>query len=335
MSTDNVVKIPLDLFVDIQNFFNELQANLHERKTSTKNQNKRDRAFVVRFQNNSEQDLADIAADLTDFATTLGIQAATTTAAVAAERSNEADFSEFLSEIGEAVVDAQRKLDDQSAAYLREIKGKEHVMPSVFRIPKVSANMKFAMKERREKGFNIIFAKNKRGAEISLNQGLDFEVVAVPPPPEVMAQLAERGLPGLAFELSRLVRDEVFERLDEIHGENSRMKLDMLTEAGNRDRVVMVHVGVDDRQVYLILFATRIKEGEGEESEVKGNVGVWYLESPEKNMEPGSDSEWTAHMLVSYVQSASGGKTKTNYIKLRDLVFGLGERQEKLIQGHL
>ena len=56
-------------------------------------------------------------------------------------------FSQFLSGIGTAMLDTQRELDAQSLTYLRENSQNRHVLPSIFRFPKLSAEMKFALEK--------------------------------------------------------------------------------------------------------------------------------------------------------------------------------------------
>ena len=74
-------------------------------------------------------------------------------------------FSQFLSNIGTAMLDTQRELDSQSLAYLQENSQNRHVLPSIFRLPKLSAEMKFALEKQDERTVNLVFFKNQTMAK--------------------------------------------------------------------------------------------------------------------------------------------------------------------------
>lgn len=309
MSTN--VSIPRELFDDIQSLLGDIKSCLDDREQGGNLNQRNKRFFDHFFDQKCDRRLDSLASQLGgpgegDGQFDDGLDADT-----------ESDFSSFLTNVGGAVVDAQRQLDHESEKYLNETAKKDHVLPSVFRIPKVSANIKFAMKKVDEKGFNIILAKKKNESEVSLNQGLDFEVVAVPPPPEVMAQLLKKGLPNLSFELSPHVRDGVFSILDTMHQAGSKARFNLLTEAENRNRVLLVHVGAQTKRVYWIFYATK---------EDEDSVGIWYLEILE-------NAQVDAHALIGFGTGPREASAGESYKELRDLIFDLGEQQEAILLG--
>src|SRR5262245_25768312 len=69
-------------------------------------------------------------------------------AAPAADPAARFDFDGFFAEIADGFVNAQSKLDLASAQYLKQISVQPHVLPSVFRIPKLNADLKFALEKK-------------------------------------------------------------------------------------------------------------------------------------------------------------------------------------------
>src|SRR5262245_10833323 len=59
----------------------------------------------------------------------------------------------FFESVGAGVVDAQQRLDDQSLAYLAQ-RGAAS-MPTLFRIPRVTAELKFAMESSAKRALNF------------------------------------------------------------------------------------------------------------------------------------------------------------------------------------
>jgi hypothetical protein len=103
------------------------------------------------------------------------------------EREQVSTFAEFFGNVGDALVQAQRALDAHTQTYLQEIALRPNVLPAVFRIPMLSADIRFALEKVSQDRLNVIF--HSRGSEArELNQqSVHFEIVAAPPPP---------GLPG-------------------------------------------------------------------------------------------------------------------------------------------
>ncbi len=106
----------------------------------------------------------------------------------AAGSSERLGFSEFLTEVGGAMMASQRALDAESLRYLAESRQSPHVQPSVFRIPKLSAEMKFALEKSASQGVNLIFFQNQSVAKEMHQQSISFELVAVPPPPDALSR---------------------------------------------------------------------------------------------------------------------------------------------------
>lgn len=173
-------------------------------------------------------------------------------------------FTNFFSSIGDSVLGVQRSLDESSRAYLEAAKGQMHILPTVFRIPKVSAEMKFALEKKDGKEVDLIFYKTTNEAALMHQQSVTFEIVAAPPPPEVLEKI--RSLtPRLELILSPLTRSAIFEAISAQDTSASR-SLNKEVLLSNKDRVLICPVEPDKR--FLLFFADPSKEK---------LVGVWHV----------------------------------------------------------
>lgn len=130
-----------------------------------------------------------------------------------------ADFAEFLTNVGKAMVRAQQDLDAESQKYSATEVGQ--ALPAMFRVPRVGAQMKFALDKLDEKKIGLVFFGRDSQVSESYQHTLDFEVVAVPPPPGSPAAAP----PGLGQVLSPAVRDAVLNPLLESPGTAARLGL--------------------------------------------------------------------------------------------------------------
>ncbi|MFO0593455.1 MAG: hypothetical protein U0441_38290 [Polyangiaceae bacterium] len=104
----------------------------------------------------------------------------------------------FFSDIGKGVVDAQKALDAQSKQYIAELlkeandkrKDKSNdpeitEVPgaSMFRIPRVSAELKLSLEKTLDSDWNVVFYSKEEQTKELQQQSLQFEIVSVPIPP--------------------------------------------------------------------------------------------------------------------------------------------------------
>lgn len=129
----------------------------------------------------------------------------------AAER---ADFATSMVGIGASIVKAQQALDTASLDYCRVgRKDAKAVMPTLYRIPKVTACLKFALESIKGRDVNLLFYKNTNEQKELHQQTLELDIVAVPPPPEFIDYLA-RQLPQLRWVLGLAERAEITSQLE-------------------------------------------------------------------------------------------------------------------------
>ena len=102
------------------------------------------------------------------------------------EREAASEFSDFFSAVGNALVRAQRALDTQTQSYLVDVSQRPHLLPAVFRIPALTADIKFALEKATKEELRLIFHSGSREAREQNQQSVHFEVVAAPPPPGIL-----------------------------------------------------------------------------------------------------------------------------------------------------
>ena len=116
------------------------------------------------------------------------------------------DLPLFFSQVSSGLVNAQRNLDDQSADYLKTIANRPHALPTTFRIPKVSAEFKFALDTTKGSGVNLIFFQAQKTAEEQHQQTVNFDIVAVPPPTGLVAPPAQASIVRLKSDRADILK---------------------------------------------------------------------------------------------------------------------------------
>lgn len=234
-----------------------------------------------------------------------------------AERNSEvsakSNLDEFFVSVANGYIRAQQNLDTASAEYLRMSLGQPHVLPSIFKIPKLTAEVKFALEKIDKETVGIIFHKTHTSSATLNEQTVHFDIVAAPPPPGVVAQPPTDALMSPVFVttvFSKSRRAEIFDaiRKYKLPGNSDAQtdaKLDRPNLLQDPDAVIILTLDGDRR----FLLATANAGG-------AGNVGVWYFES-----------ETPALAAVRKF----GGATDANIALLRDLVVRLGDAQKRFL----
>jgi len=103
-------------------------------------------------------------------------------------RQENSTIAAFFDAVSDGVVNAQKALDLRSIAYNDPLPGSNAArvkpeLPTLFRIPRVSAEIQFEISSVSSHGMNIFVAQSSSQTEERMQQKVTFEVVAVPPPP--------------------------------------------------------------------------------------------------------------------------------------------------------
>jgi hypothetical protein len=121
-------------------------------------------------------------------------------------------LEDFLQRMSAAVLKAQTQLDKESLDYLKRTSKDAHVLPSIYRVPKLSAQMRFALDVETEQSLNLIFYKRDEKTTSRAEQAIDFDVVSVPAPPDAQRRIALEA-PRLDLVLDPFQRGSVLETI--------------------------------------------------------------------------------------------------------------------------
>src|SRR5215213_1624144 len=237
------------------------------------------------------------------------LPAAPTAEAAAAQDPVPFEFGEFFKKVADGFIRAQENLDAASARYLTAVSKQPHALPSVFRIPRVAADVKFALEHKEGKTFNLLFFKNEDSATTLNQQTVQFEIVSAPPPAGLLVA------PVSAFPvLSKSRRAELFKLIQEfklpnMNAAQTNRALDRPRLVADPDTVIIISVDGDSR--FLLTAASNA---------TPGNVGFWYLEiAPESN-----------EVSLAVIRKFGSG-TDPNIGKVGEFIFNVGTMQKEFL----
>lgn len=87
---------------------------------------------------------------------------------------------------------------------------------SLFRIPRTTAEIQFGIEKFSEKGVDIFFASSKKGVREQIQHKVSFDVVAVPPPPDVVEAIDRYGRAPVDFVQALADREALRRRLQAV-----------------------------------------------------------------------------------------------------------------------
>lgn len=161
-------------------------------------------------------------------------------------------LSSFFATMGQSLVDAQKAMDERSRDYLLSIANKPYLLPSIFRIPKLSASVKFAVDAVNDKGVNLLFYKDETTTTTQNQQSVEFDIVSAPLSPGTIA-----GPFSISPLLDPSARGAVFDRLQQVLPGTSPLRSD-------QDRVLLL--ANDSASTFYVIYAE------------KGNLGLWHAD---------------------------------------------------------
>jgi len=231
----------------------------------------------------------------------------TAAAAPPADPAARFDFDAFFGEIADGFVNAQSKLDVASAEYLKQVSVQPHVLPSVFRMPKLNADLKFALEKKEGKAIQLLFFKNESTTTNLNEQSVHFEIVSAPPPVGLLVAPISVS-PVLSkprrAELFKLIQDFLLPPPNNTPAKTDNA-LDRKNLVANPDRVIIISVDGDQR--FLLTVA---------DNAAAGNVGFWYLETEDVSLS---------------VLRKFGSPSDPNIGRVADFVFKLGGIQKDFL----
>lgn len=197
------------------------------------------------------------------------------------------EFGKFFSAVGDSLVRAQTEMDRKSAVYIEETRNHPHALPSTFRIPKISADIKFALQSVQGSKVNLLFYSKHKQSQEQHEQRLKFDIVAAPPPPEITEKILKRtldtgALPAVSFISNPVDRKKILTAIiDTTKGivrrlfkQNADRVLIVENRAGNPAENAGDNPPPDPD--YFVLLANPKAAGQSDEDAHK-NTGVWHL----------------------------------------------------------
>ncbi|MEZ5040261.1 MAG: hypothetical protein R2828_10220 [Saprospiraceae bacterium] len=224
--------------------------------------------------------------------------------------SKDTTFAKFLSDIGESVIKSQEQLDQRSIQYLQGIQDRPYIPPTMFRIPRITAELKVALEEKEGMGLNVLLFSRKREMSELNQQSINFEIAAVPPSPELLHMLQDQ-VPRIDFLFDQMKRQAIFELVKALSPQqtntNLQTQLKVMLSSENQHKVLIWPV--KGNNTFLLLFAA---DATGKD------IGVWFLDADKKE-------------LSAVLRLDLTPKPSENQAPLREFVFGLGQAQAKLL----
>ncbi len=162
----------------------------------------------------------------------------------------------FIQHLAQNVSDGQSALDEYSEEYLRKTARKPHLAPTVFRMPKVKAQFRFAMRKSQTRGFNVFLASGKTQKESEQEQMIDFEIVTAPPAVDVVKNIEALGGVDLRLLVIGAEADRIGERLPTL---GNMAGAEKLTESWNKRRNEVLALTYGDGETVVIAGVVKLQ----------------------------------------------------------------------------
>jgi hypothetical protein len=245
------------------------------------------------------------------------------TTADASTPSLQTAFTEFIGSVGRSVAQAQAALDQEARTELQKTAaGGGPLLPTLYRIPKLSAEVRFAFEKESATGLKMLFFSRKEKSSEEHQQSITFDIVATPPPSELVERLRS-GAPAIRLVLDPGIRTRLFEAirggdLSNMDPRDKAILTEVIGTAPNpvpkdADRMLVIEaVPNRDQQYVLVLAAPDDKEhepGHGHE------IGIWHVQTN------GGTS------IKAALKFDQKNAPRSDQGPLRSLMAGLGNRQ--------
>lgn len=296
-----------------------------------------------------ENALAAVADADVDVSTALGAASELLGAGVRSEASS--TFAGFLGDVGRAAIETQKRLDVANRAAVASGLAAGAVPMGVFQMPKLHGEVRFALEKTQGEKLGLVFYSRQDQTQSKNEQAMDFDIVSVPPPPELI-QSVRNLRPGLSLVLAPHERAQVFSLLDEVDtilGKDEKPLSPALLQThrdllkAEADAVIVIpwttptstaEATQNEEDGYLLLYAAAPADN-------AWYVGVWQLEpadvpaaTPAPNPPPGGPVPPAAsttprlHILWKF---ETQGASSENVQRFKEWVRNLAERQKRFL----
>ena len=256
-------------------------------------------------------------------------------------------FAEFLGDVGRAAIETQKRLDVANRAAVASGLAGGGVPLGVFQMPKLHGEVRFALEKTQGEKLGLVFYSRQDQTQSKNEQSMDFDIVSVPPPPELIQSV--RSLrPGLSLVLAPHERAQVFSLLDQVEtilGKDEKPLAPALLQThrnllkAEADAVILIpwtsptsnaEATQNEEDGYLLLYAAAPADNDW-------YVGVWQLEPaddpapappPGGAVPPASSRVPRLHVLWKF---ETQGATSENVQRFKEWVRNLAERQKRFL----
>jgi hypothetical protein len=254
---------------DVQKAIKDFSAYFGRLKTPSSSTSKRN--FLT-----AKNNLAKIKEYLDSEATTESVESAS-------DESQSTSIEGFFNAVGTGVREAQESLDLQSVQYMRN--RPSFAPETMFRVPKVSANLKLGMTYSKETGINFLVVKSGSKTSRTMEQEISFDIVSAPPPPGTLEKFAELPIDPILV-TNAIERELVMERLKQEKKSSTNTDSDVSEVIGN------MLLGDASRRVLVI---------RGEK-----HWTLMLVKPPENREPPPSSPNLSASFLVLPIEQKDG-----------------------------
>jgi len=157
----------------------------------------------------------------------------------------------FFESVSQGMIDAQRDLDRRSMEYSGSTA--PGAQPTAFRIPKASAEFQFGVESSVSRGLNVLVLSAEQSQKEMVRHKVSFDVVAVPPPPEVVARMATER-PGLAARLLQVADDPETEKDEAAGAKILAANIGRALWLGGPQGILVVLLAKDETVLYAAFF---------------------------------------------------------------------------------
>lgn len=198
----------------------------------------------------------------------------------AEDRAESTELETFFTQVGRSLVSAQQQLDQRSQEYTAQLTaaGADPSMATLYRIPKVSAELKFAIEKVSKKGINLLVHKAGSQSSVLNQQSVNFEIAAIPAPAGTL-EAVRRQAPRLQLLLGSDLRQQVLEDIaaaeasEGSHADDSAALKEAQEWLSSRPEHLLIIEAAPTAESYWVARIASTEEASGDPS----RLGLWHL----------------------------------------------------------
>ncbi len=200
----------------------------------------------------------------------------------------------LFSEVSDGLVTAQRELDRQTEEYLKT----NPVLPSTFRIPKVTTEFRFALESTSTRKVNLVLFGTEDSDRERQQHRVSFDIVAAPLPAEMIERIGGLPLQGALvtnLEVRRKIRRALWRAVNRAPAGRSRSRAIAVSETFLADLSSVL--AMQGKRSWVLLRPV------GRDSAGPDRLELLYLDRA--SLVPRVDAAATAHPWIDLSKNVS------------------------------